>query len=359
VDPVEIAIKEHVSRQVEVHPAQVRVDAARDAASVDTHPLRRYPVQVRTSADDLVVASAGPPRLDLTAARRFWQHKIGVGRWLYDDLFHAFVDQFVADVVVEDPPGLAAQRGRGLLFLANHQVAIESPAFWTLIPALTGNVTVILAKDEHRHTWIGDLMANAFAHPGVQDPGSMIFFNRSDPAQLLKIVEELRGLLATGVSVLVHVEGTRAQSCRSAVSKLSSVWLDLALVTQTPIVPVRFRGGLPVTPAAQRLEFPLDFGKQTIHLGSPISTESLRALPFAERGRAIMQAINALGGSPETEVPHPGDPDLAAAVRKRAQGLGVSQEKATCIELLARVRDPSAETQALLAAVAAGVVPKI
>jgi len=71
-------------------------------------------------------------------------------------------------------------------------------------------------------------------------------------------------------SLMVHVEGTRAFTCRHAVGKMSSAFVDLALKLGAPIVPVRFVGGLPVQPLQKGLEFPVDFGRQDYWIGRPI-----------------------------------------------------------------------------------------
>jgi hypothetical protein len=72
-----------------------------------------------------------------------------------------------------------------------------------------------------------------------------------------------------------------------------------------PIVPVAFRGGVD---GVSRHDVPA--AAQVHHIGRPILPETLAALPYADRRRAIADAINALGVpapiAPRTEPVAPG-----------------------------------------------------
>ena len=168
-------------------------------------------------------------------------------------------------------------RGKSILYLANHQVAIESLLFSIIASGLTRVPTVTLAKDEHRSTWLGLLIKHCFSYPGLVDPKVITYFDRNDPESLATIIANLAAeMTGPGKSVMVHVEGTRSLSCREPVIKMSSAFIDMAIATRAHIVPVRFVGGLPAEPLKERIEFPIGMGKQDIYLGCPIPPRKLR-----------------------------------------------------------------------------------
>jgi hypothetical protein len=134
------------------------------------------------------------------------------------------------------------------------------------------------------------------------------------------------------------------------VEKLSSVLLDLALAANIPIVPVRFYGGLPIDPLQAESDFPFLFGTQDYYLGRPILPEELRLLPYGERRRTVLQAINRLGPAIETETPRTGDAVFAAALAQACTQEGLTLERAVFLHLLEMIDSPSKQTQLLTAA---------
>jgi len=342
-----VAIKDHVARLAEVHPAQVDVSEDHRTAVAANLPLTRYPVDVRQEAGEVVVADAASASLDTSVVRAYWRRRLHVGSWLIEDLYFGLAERFVGRVVLSDPAAFHRLRGRSALFLANHQVGIESLIFSTLVSGLMEGVTVALAKVEHRGTWLGRLMAKAFAYPGLRDPGTIIFFDRQDQRSLLEILEAVKAqMTGEGKSALVHVEGTRALAANRPVRTISSVWVDLSLASGVPIVPVRFAGGLPRSEAGARLEFPVGFGRQDYYVGRPIPAEELAPLSLAERRERVQAAINELG--PEAEAPSEGDPAFAAAVEEWRRRTGSTAEAAVLFEALAHHARPGPETRALL-----------
>ncbi len=327
-DPREIAVQEHVAARVGAHPSAV---AARDGYAVDAHaPLTRYPVSIR-GVDELRVTDAGPPALDLEPVRAFWRGHFGVGEWPVEDLYFGLIERFVEDVRLEDPEALAAVRGRAALYLGNHQVGIESLLFSVIVSALQGVPTLTLAKDEHRTSWLGELIATCFAYPGVEDPGVIAYFDRSDPSSLPRIAGELASA-ASARSLMVHVEGTRAQSATHRVEKMSGIFCDLAIQAGVPVIPVRFTGGLPVEPSADKLEYPVGYGRQRYWIGRPIAPAELAAMPYKDRNEAVMRAINRLG--PAEDTPRGGDSGLATRAAERASRTGVGLGLATVAQVL-------------------------
>ncbi len=226
------------------------------------------------------MSDAGPPTLDLSPVRDWWDDYYRIGRWPVEDIYYGLAGRFVRRVRLEDPAGFAALRGKGVLYLANHQVGIESILFSLIASALSGILTVTLAKIEHRTTWLGNLIRHAFAWPGAHDPGVITYFDRSNREELPRIIGVLaREIAGGGKSVMIHVEGTRALTCRAPVQKMSGAFLDMAIATGAPVVPVRFAGGLPVEPLTAKLEYPVGMGGQRITIGAAILPAELAALP--------------------------------------------------------------------------------
>lgn len=115
-----------------------------------------------------------------------------------------------------------------------------------------------------------------------------------------------------------------------------------------PVVPIRFFGGLPTTQSGPRAEFPAGYGKQDYYIGGTIQASHLKSLPYAERPKLILDAINALGTPVEDEQPLPGDSRFAETVTLRRATDGTSEVAATIIESLQLLPALSNETQDIL-----------
>lgn len=349
----EVAQKEHVARRAFVHPATVRLEA--DGGRAAIRPLRLHPLQVTRGGDNVQVTDAAPPVLDISAVRNYWEEYFSIGEWPVEDIYYGLVERFVGDVVLADPAGFAQVQGRSCLYLANHQVGIESLIFSLLISALSKTSTVTLAKAEHRTSWLGKLIAHNFSYPGVTDPEVISFFDRDDRRSLLRITSEFGAAMQAGSkSIMVHVEGTRSLACRLPVSTLASTFIDMALASGAPIIPVRFVGGLPVAPLAERIEFPVDYGRQDYWIGSPIFPEELAKLPLRARKDRVLAAINTLGPELSNETPLPGDAQFGAEVEAWQKRTGACLEDAVLFSTLAGLKNPGADVKALLAAAKSG-----
>ncbi|WP_394833699.1 polyketide synthase dehydratase domain-containing protein [Pendulispora rubella] len=346
----QVAIKEHVARRAEVHPADIRVADDLASAVSASRPLRNYPFRLERGADHALVSATGESTLDISSVTQFWREHFACGAWPVEDLFYGLVDHFVGDVVLTDPRALEAIRGRSVLYLANHQVGIESLMFSVLIPALTGSISITLAKAEHRTSWLGGLIRHCFTYPGVHDPQMMTFFNREDQSELISVVQNLAAEMRTnGKSAMIHVEGTRSLSCRQPVVRMSSTVLDMALGVGCPIVPLRFSGGLPVEDLEEREEFPVGYGRQTIWVGRPIEAEQVARLPLKERKQCIIEAINGLGPACSDEQPSAPNPELKSAVQSWIRATGVVASDAVLFSVLNAARTTrSALTERLL-----------
>lgn len=312
-DPLaELAIKQHVARKVRLHPAAISVAEDLRSARCARFPITVFPVTIERSGDAVTVRDSEPPQIDCAAVRHFWSDVSGVTEWAMGDLHMGLIERFVRQVELEDPEGFAALRGKPVLYLANHQVAVESITFNVTLSALTELLIRVIAKTEHRKTWIGELLALASQYPNVRRHDPNLYFDRSDPASFFKVLATFRAALEEGPTALMaHADGTRALSCRARTSQVSAVLLDLAIEQNLPVLPVRFVGGLPAEPVSARLEYPFRLGRQDIRIGSAISTAKLRELPLADRSRLVVNAINAL--APDDELTLPAHPRYANA----------------------------------------------
>jgi 1-acyl-sn-glycerol-3-phosphate acyltransferase len=343
----QVAVKDHVAARAFAHPSRVDVDG--DGAIATVRPLRRHPVTITRAADRVSVVDAGPAVLDIAPVRQWWDKWFGIGHWPVEDVYYGLIERFIGDVVVADPDAYAAVRGRSCLYLANHQVGVESLLFSVLVSGLSQVSTVTLAKAEHRTTWLGKLIQHSFTWPGARDPKVITFFDREDKPSLMRIIGEIAAEMQTvGKSAMVHVEGTRSVTCRKPVEKMSSAFIDMAMAVNAPIVPVRFVGALPVEPLETRLEFPVGYGRQDIWLGRPLLPEELASLPLKERKAFVIGAINGLGPSNDDEAPTAPDPAFGQAVADWVARTGASPEHAAVYCTLAARAEVGSPIQQLL-----------
>jgi len=340
-DTLDIARSEHIARAHEIHPGMAPAGL----------PLQSFGLNEEYQNGTARVRGDGLGTLEVGPVREFWSTWFDRGPWPVEDLYYGLIQRFVRRVVVTDPTAFEAVRGRSLLYLGNHQVGVESLLFSIIASALGEVPTVTLAKDEHRTTWLGQLIKHCFTYPGVKDPRVISFFDREDKASLPRILGELaQEMTGPGRSVMVHIEGTRSLDCTTPVQKMSGAFIDMALAVNAPIVPIRFVGALPRTTLDKRLEFPVGMGRQDIWFGRPLLPEELQGMHYGERKELVINAINDLGPSNEVEEPLPGDPQFAERVRAWQLDHEVSPEHAVLREVLAEIADPTTEVQDLLSA---------
>jgi 3-hydroxymyristoyl/3-hydroxydecanoyl-(acyl carrier protein) dehydratase len=346
-----VAVKDHMATSWGVHPSTVTLDGstARSAAL----PFLSRPLAIRDTADATHVADAGPDTMDRQALADFWMPGLGGPRNAIIQVLDELCALFLRQLRLDDPAGIAAIHGRPVLLLGNHQVHLESVMFSELIAPVLGSKVVTVSRTEHRTSWIGATATLAAGFPGAGPHEPIVFFDRADPADMLRLLADYRTrLLPQGRSLMVHVTGEVALSCREAVTRVSSVLLDLAVDCGLPIVPVRFMGALPVAPLQQTVTFPAGFSRQDIALGAPIMPDELQGLRLVERGRRVIDAINGIAPEPSREAPLPPRPELAARVGAR---MAAGQAEVTAV--LAKAMDAVAMREPALAAFARGEVP--
>ena len=129
-------------------------------------------------------------------------------------------------------------------------------------------------KAEHQQSWMRGLQDQIDVYPGIQPVDLMSYFNCNDPSDMFAQLNAIKNVIHKwGDSLRVHVEGTRALSCRQPIASLNTVFIDLALHLNVPLVPVTFVGGLPIEPVQTSLEFPIGYTHQDYHIGRAIYPE--------------------------------------------------------------------------------------
>jgi hypothetical protein len=255
-----------------------------------------------------------------------------------------------------DPAEFVARKGQPAIYLANHQVGVESFLFLGMIAAMTEIPAEAIAKKEHRDTWLGQIAQLTDAELKEQSTTRMLFFDREDQGDMLRILNDFGQTVADQPrSLLVHVDGTRATQAGQPIEKVSSVLIDLAVKYNIPIIPVRFAGGLPIEPSDERLEFPVGYGGQDYYLGAVIEPAILESLPYADRARCVVEAINNLAPSGKNDSPLPADKSFATLVANQPGDRSDTQR--VLWAALQTMPDLGARMQKLLDVIGSGSVP--
>ncbi|MEQ9366658.1 MAG: hypothetical protein RIF32_20630 [Leptospirales bacterium] len=360
---VEIAAKDHLARMLRTHPSRIQIDVGRGTGRADRLPYNTLAFRARVEGEGaervtIVRGSthapdADPIVIDADLSRDAWRERLKTDAWPGEPLIFGLIQKFVRRFVVEDPEDFARLRGRGVLYLGNHQVGIESILFAILAGACAGVPLKTIAKIQHKESYVGRLIDCFMSYPGVRPPESIIYFDEEQPATFFDHLAEFRrGAETEPFSLMVHAEGSRAYSAKHKVTILSSVLVDFAIEMDFPIVPVWFAGGLPIESQTERIEFPCGYGSQDYYLGASISPGELSALPGRERVARVLAGINATGPAADAETPNPPDPLFAervAAVQIEAQIGEVAAVMRTMLESLA---DPGPEIKHILAVLA-------
>ena len=310
---------------------------------------QRQPVAGSAAARSQTAADLVP------AMRDAWRNLLAGTALPVEDICRGLVLRFLRQLHITDPEAMHAARPGGVIFLANHQVTVESTIFAIVASALMGAPVLTLARIENQTSWLDLFMQHAFSYPGLRRPRMSQYFDRSDSASLPGIIRQMSAeMAASGRSVMVHVEGAMAHSCRTPVRKLSGAFLDMAIELGRPVVPVRFAGGLPVAPVSGEIDFPVGMGQQDIHIGAPISPDELRPLNYRDRRQRVIDAINQLGPPNDIEEPLSPEPTLAASARAWSESTGANLGHAALFCILEQLADICPEMVALVAGARAG-----
>jgi acyl transferase domain-containing protein/3-hydroxymyristoyl/3-hydroxydecanoyl-(acyl carrier protein) dehydratase/1-acyl-sn-glycerol-3-phosphate acyltransferase len=348
----ELLVKDLLAQQCRVHQSYIDVTLNGERATVHGQalPVNKIELELSESGEGHK-AQVLSESLDLEplkiAWRRFWGHS---DQWLGEDLFFSVVRQFVGLVTFSNPEEMAALSGRGVLFLANHQVGVESPLFALVASALQGLPTAVIAKKEHKDSWIGRLFEVCFDREELQSPELLALVDRDNQMDVIQTIAKRFAALAKDQEcLLIHVEGTRSQQGGRAVELVSSAVIDQAVATGIPIVPVRFSGALPVDhELEERTEFPAGYGRQDILFGRPLFAEELKSLTTLERRNKVLEALNTICGGPEFEALTAPNPEFQKKVEDWKSRHQVSEVEAVLFQALAHCEKPCEESQAIL-----------
>jgi acyl transferase domain-containing protein/3-hydroxymyristoyl/3-hydroxydecanoyl-(acyl carrier protein) dehydratase len=277
--------------------------------------------------------------LDLAALRQRFETRVATASPILRDLFLAMLRQFVSAVELEDPTGYARLQSQPKLYLANHQVAIESVLFIALVDLLNELPCRAIAKHEHGGSWIGRIFEWAKAETGRE---SVVLFDRSDPASLPTLLGGLKASGRLDHSLLVHVAGTRSLHAREPVTRVGSALIDFAIDNNVAIVPVRFAFGLPEQPLTQRAEFPHGFGPQRYVIGPALGKRELTGLNLRDRKTRVLNAINSV--SPIEDAATGFDAAFAARVKALEAERGWPETTAVLMACLEQLDDCQPQT---------------
>ncbi|MFT7686648.1 MAG: acyl transferase domain-containing protein/3-hydroxymyristoyl, partial [Candidatus Azotimanducaceae bacterium] len=247
--------------------------------------------------------------------RDYWISQSNDEHFLIHDIGAALIHKFVRNFKVRDPEAFTARRGQPAIYLANHQVGVESFLFLGMIAAMTGIPAEAIAKQEHRESWLGQISKLTESELKQDSTTRMLFFDREDQSDMLRILDNFaKTVHEQPRSLLVHVDGTRATQAGQASEKVSSVLIDMAIKYQIPIIPVRFAGGLPLSESENRIEFPVNYGSQDFYVGDALTPSDLEALPYVERSKKVISLINETGPKGPADGPNSANRDFMKLV---------------------------------------------
>ena len=320
---------------INVDPSFIHLSADPKTASCDFMPLSHFPIIIEERQGKASFIHVGEPALLFDKIFEYGRNLFHLGPWLFENITRSLCARFIRYVILEDPAAFEKVRNRSLLYLGNHQIQVESMLFPLLAQVLTQRRIVTIADAAHKTGWIGALNDIVYSHPGIHYPKNIVYFDQNDRKSLFNIIDKFKEQIKKeGISVFLHTEGRLGLTCKNPVKVLSSVFIDMALESDLPIVPVRFTGGLPVEKLEKTLDFPVGYGKQDYYIGTPILPETLKKLNYADHRKLVINAINHLGGANAQETPGKPAPDFINAVASYRKQTGASEVKAVLFKAL-------------------------
>jgi PfaB family protein len=358
IDPIaEDPIKKEIVKEIEnstqltaVDPAFIHLSKNKKTAFCDFMPLSSFPIKIQAQQGNEPKIKMGEPELDFDKIFEYGRNLFNMGPWLFENITRSLWERFVRFVIIEDPASFEKVRHRSLLYLGNHQIQVESMLFPLLAQVLTQRHIVTIADADHKTGWIGALNDIVYSHPEINYPKNIVYFDQNNRKSLFTIIDKFKNQIKKqGISVFLHTEGRLGLTCKKPVKVLSSVFIDMALESDLPIVPVRFTGGLPVKKLENTLDFPVGYAKQDYYIGTPILPETLKALNYADRRKMVINAINRLGGPNKQETPGEPAPQFIKAVESWKNQTGTTEVKAVLFKALDMLTEiPEKKTHATL-----------
>ena len=340
---VAVTEREHIAHRLEVHPSAVEINDAHTLATLPQFPLQAWPIATRVEAGRVEVRSAGE-----VVPRTIGSSLFG-GAFL-EDLSRALRQSYVRHFRLTDPAALEPLKSRPFVICANHQTAIESMLFTDLFSRWAGLPVTTVTRTEHAASWMGRLTDFLWRYPQrAVAVNPQLLFDRDKPESFLEIMAGYKAAQVTVPhSLHLHVEGEQALSCRHRVKRMSAVIVDVALDLNLPILPLRYSGGLPVEPLPEIVSFPDGFGQQDYTLGRPLMPGQLRRMPRPKAAEWVVETLNLMTPTPETEQPLPRPPQRAERIRALCAEHRVTEIQAAVILALQTLAEPSATTRSIL-----------
>ena len=353
-DVAQIAALEHIAQAQGIHPSRLR-----RAPSL----LNRSRARATTSSSVMRPLArcwhlCRPP-LDPAPVRPFWARQVGHDEgWVGRDLWEGLLRRFVRRVVITDPDDFACVRTGPAIYLANHQVQIESLLITHLLAGLTDRAVTTMANAKHQGRWIGWILRLLFGGTEQRDPPWILYFDQSRPESMAGHLEALKPRLMDGsTSFFLHHRYPFTPRGR-VVHHGELHHSGPRRAHPAAHRPRAIHGRPPVEPIDGKFEFPRDTAHRTA-TSAPPSTPRPRRPPYAERAPRWSQPSSPSDPRPPTSAPPPtftpagGRP---SPHRHRPRGGGHVRRGAArlCDDAATAEAGPSAQTRAILDAVLKG-----
>lgn len=291
-------------------------------ASSGAAPFRLHPFRVASSGPELVAQWYSAINDPLEVASLLATCMGGQNNALVT-VVAALMQKFISEVSVAEPNLSSGP----MLFLSNHQTALEGYLFPLLAPIIARLPMLGVAMLDHGVEWADALADFMFSHQDL--PSRLVAPRRSvksdDSWGLLQTSRLISHDLASGQWALhIVAEGRRELQAGYRLQQVSWLWLDLALQHQMPLVPVRFSGALPAKELEVGQDFPYQFGSEQVSFGQPLYPDELAKMSGEQRRRCVLEALNDF---PELadEQPHRADWDFAQQLKSWVTLFGGSE----------------------------------
>lgn len=163
------------------------------------------------------------------------------------------------------------------LIMANHNSFIDIPVLFKAMPFYT----YFIAKKEIKKIPLLGWYVGAYG---------MIYIDRSDSAKAKVSIARAAQLIEAGKHVIIFPEGTKSKDGKIAAFKKGG--FHLAEQSNVPILPIKIEGAIKVWPNKQ--PFKLGFGRITVKVGKPITTDELEKMELQTRVDYVRSVIENL-----------------------------------------------------------------